>query len=143
MAQAQEPSVPAVSGKPDEQRLLSGVRELIRQIMRARVFLQRADIGRVIRPRTGQPSPSLLWNELNRVELNAAGTVNLPFITAEWVGVPLYLAKVDGANALTLSPTGFSPGTRTRPTINGASTFSTSAAGLRTLMSDGQNWFIS
>src|SRR5512147_2299740 len=113
MTQAQEPSVPAVSDKPGEQRLLAGLRDLIRQIMRTRVFLQRADIGKVIRPRLNQPVATLLFGELNRVELNAAGTVNLPFITAEWVGVPLYLAKLDGAFAVTLSPTGFSPGSRT------------------------------
>jgi hypothetical protein len=143
MSQAQEPSLPATSDTPDGQRLLAGLRELIRTLIRKRIFLQRNEAAKVIRIATGQPTPSLNFGAQNRVELQA-GTfaVNLPFIDAQWIGVPLVFFKLSGTGTIKLTPTGFAPSTRTRPLINGAATLNIAAVGRYTLETDGANWFI-
>lgn len=143
MSQAQEPSLPATSDTPEGQRLLTGLRDLIRTLIRQRIFLQRNEVTRIIRPLTGQPAPSLKYGEQNRIELQA-GTfdLNLPLIDPSWIGTPLVVIKTTGTGTIKVNPVGFAPSTKVRPLVNNAATVNIAAVGRYTFETDGANWYL-
>lgn len=145
MTQLREPNLPAVGKTPDEQRMLGGLRDIIRGLLREGIFLTRSGVERssIIRPTTNGvgKSYSLAWGKLNRVELAANATVLLPPIESAWIGVPLYVAKLSVTGTLSLVPSGFALGSHVRPKVNNTTSIAVNSAGLNVLITDGLNWY--
>jgi len=140
---APEPSLPATSDSAEGQRLLSGVRSFVQTLLRLGIFLTRASIEKGIqRPKYGQVGASLVWGELNRVELGADAAIQLPRIDAHFIGAPLDVVLMATGNALTLVPVGYGTDGRTVPLINGAASVTFNKVGLYVLKTDGENWWM-
>ena len=140
MSQTQSPLLPTQSDTPDGRRLLTGLTELVRNVMSAGVFLTRPTLERLLIPRVGE-QVSLRWGALNRVTLTVDTDMYLPRMRPESVGVPLELVKLTAAHTITLLPSGRGLQGQTQPTINGASAYAFTSIGLYVLKHDGQNWF--
>jgi hypothetical protein len=134
------PLFPTVGSTPEQQRALVGVGEFVRKVLSPGSFLQRLLPGRLLRPvATGTPL-ALAWGEMNRLPPGNS-IARLPQILPEWIGTPLHVLKG--------SPTGFSavqPGgvgvNGAPPTVDGKGYgFWLHGAGMRTLVTDGANWF--
>jgi len=142
-AQVATPNLPKTGDTPAAQRLLTQVDELTRSLLRSGVFLTRQTIDAVLRTTATDAPPGLVWGSLNRIDLpNGSGSIHLPRIKKETIGVPLYVAKLNGTNTATLISSGFGGDGTTKPLINNAASYAFSTAGLRIAINDGQNWFI-
>jgi hypothetical protein len=140
----QTPNLPKSSDTPNGQRLLAGLDEFIRTVLRTGIFCARAEVKPKIQTREDGEIVQLQWGAFNRVQINAAGArCHLPVIAPQWIGQPLYLGKTAAGSFLTLLPSGRSVDGRAVPTVNDEPSLSLSAAGLYILMTDGQNWFCS
>jgi hypothetical protein len=140
----QTPNLPKSSDTPNGQRLLAGLDEFIRTVLRTGIFCARAEVSRKVQTRENDEIVTLKWGAFNRVEVNAAeARCQLPFISPQWIGQPLYVAKTNGGgtNTATFVPTGLAVDKRAALLVNNAATFSVSEVGLYVLMTDGQNWF--
>lgn len=144
MVRPAEPLIPKVGDTQASQRLLTGVNELTRTLIRSGAFLVRQEIGKLIIAKDGDAtSKPLVWGALNRAAVPFAMTVALPPIRSEWVGVPLYLANTsDQMNTLSVIPSGRALDGRGQPTINGLDTYNATMVGLYVFITDGQNWFV-
>lgn len=142
-AQVATPNLPKTGNTPGEQRLLTQVDELARSLLRSGVFLTRQTIDAILRVLSTDAPPGLIWGSLNRIDLpNGNGSLQLPLIRKETIGVPLYIVKLNGTNTATLVSSGFGGDKVTKPLINNASSYTFAPAGLRIAINDGQNWYV-
>lgn len=141
MSQFQEPNLRTPEGPTGARRLASGLTELVRSLVASGFFLVRPTVSKLVIPRTGTVVSSLRWGDLNRFLLTGATTAQLPRVEPKYIGVPLYVAKLSDASALTLTPSGLSGERKVRPLVNGATSLTVTLGGLYTFITDGQDWF--
>lgn len=142
MTLAPEPLIPKSDADPKAQRLLAGVGEFIRTVIRTGVFLTRPEVTRIITPMAGQPAPSLVWGVLNRVRLTADFDVQLPRILPQYVGQPLEVILLNTSSIATLRPTGLTLDGSRVPLVDGAASKAIDQIGLYILKTDGQDWYV-
>lgn len=139
---AGRPLLPSTGQAPDEQRLRSGLSELVRRFLDSGLFLQRFLPGTVLRTQTsatGQVLPAQ-WGSLNPVGPAVAVTVALPIPQAKNIGVPLPITKTSPTGVLYIKPTVGTDG-RTAALLDGSATgLTVTRAGRIDLISDGSNW---
>jgi hypothetical protein len=141
MNHATPPSLPTLSDTPEGSRLTYELRRFIDVVLRAGLFLTRNNPATIIVPATGTVE-ALSWDVVNRVALAASAAVQLPRIAPRYVGVPLYLMKLNATGTLDLRPTGLGLDKRTASLINGAAVASVGNAALYMLMHDGTHWYM-
>ncbi len=138
------PSLPTTGSDPTEQRSRNGLSEFVRSLLRSNAFLARLVLSQQLRaPMSDGSIPAIRWGDLNRVSLTASASVQLPRISAAWIGVPLQVCKVTSIGTLTIVPSGKALDGVTALTIDGAASKTVSAAGLFSFVTDGQSWFAS
>lgn len=136
------PVLPTKGANPDEQRLRSGLGEIVRRFLDSGAFLQRLFPGAIKRV---LPSPTGLvsvaeWGTLNRVAPAAEAVVVLPIPRPKTIGVPLAVTKVYPTGVVHIRPT-FGADGKTAALLDGSPTGITVAtAGRIDLISDGLDW---
>lgn len=142
MSSIRQPIIPQGETKPNAlERFTSATQELVRSLVSANVFASRVTPQSVIRNvPTSMPRAALQYGALNRVQITANDTVVLPRLDPKWIGHPVYLAKLSNVGVLKVLP---GPRTLGSPTltIDGMTSRAYTAAGLYTLMQDGERWY--
>lgn len=140
MNQAGFPQLPTLSDTPDGSRLTTELRRFVDMVLREGLFLTRQKPGRAIIPLATGDTQALSWESLNRVQLSANATVQLPRISPRYVGIPLYLSKLTGTGTLTLIPVGLGTDRKTTSLVNNAASVAVASAKLYVLIHDGLHW---
>lgn len=138
------PLLPTSSDSRDtsEQRLRSGLSEIVRKFLDSNAFLMRLLPGSLLRAVTTGIPVALSWGSLNRVVGDTDIALQLPAIEPRWVGVPLRLSKTYPTGVAYLRTAGKALDRTSDPLINGSATgIQVQSAGLHTLVTDGANWF--
>lgn len=133
------PLVPSSSKEPEAQRLLTGVRDIVLELLvRARII--RAPEGvQALRCPSGYAAVAD-WGVLNRADPPYSGAVVLPQLRADKVNVPLYFAKAVATGFLRVLASPVAPGIV--PAVNGSPTGAyATGAGLYRFVTDGRDWF--
>lgn len=145
MSQFNRPNLPTTGDSPDEQRLRTGLGEIVRTLLDSGAFLNRLFPGRMQQRIVGTGTQVQLgWGSMNRLPAASVVTAFLPQVTPRQLGVPLVISKANATGIVLVQPAGVGSDGRTQPTVDGLATgFQFSEAGQRELMTDGVNWFTS
>lgn len=133
----QEPIFPAVGKGPEEQRLLTAVREAVAGLQTRGLLNRRLEPGPV-----RKAGDTLAWTEMNRIDVGmSSGFVFTPRMTQDWVGQTLVMAKGNPSGLVRIRP-GLALDGKTASRIDGSYTgIDVSSAGLSLMVPDGRDWY--